>query len=85
MEHSPITWERGQTARLLEVGIRFFLAAALTASQTAGGYAPFALGLVSAAGAGLPGAAALESSMALRRMLAFTRAISSRMEKGLVM
>ena len=64
MEHSPITWERGQTARLLEVGIRFFLAAALTASQTAGGYAPFALGLVSAAGAGLPGAAALAGTAA---------------------
>ena len=64
MEHGPITWERGQTVRLLEVGIRFFLAAALTASQTAGGYAPFALGLVSAAGAGIPGAAALAGTAA---------------------
>ncbi len=64
MEHGPITWERRQTVRLLEVGIRFFLAAALTASQTAGGYAPFALGLVSAAGAGIPGAAALAGTAA---------------------
>lgn len=64
MELSPITWERRQTTRLLEVGIRFFLAAALTASQTAGGYAPFALGLVAAAGPGLPGAAALVGTAA---------------------
>ena len=64
MEHGPITWERRQTVRLLEVGIRFFLAAALTASQTAGGYAPFALGLVSAAGAGIPGTAALAGTAA---------------------
>ena len=59
MEHGPITWGGRRTARLLEVGTRFFLAAALTASQTAGGYAPFALGLTAAAGPGLPGAAAL--------------------------
>ena len=59
MEHGPITWERHHTARLLEMGIRFFLAAALTASQTAGGYAPFALGLVAAAGPGLSGTSAL--------------------------
>ena len=59
MEHGPITLQREQAARLLGGGIRFFLGAALTASQTAGGYAPFALGLVAAAGPGLGGAAAL--------------------------
>ena len=63
MEHGPIIWERRQTVRLLEGGIRFFLAAALTASQTAGGYAPFALGLV-AAGPGLPGGMALAGTAA---------------------
>jgi len=45
-----ITLERAKTARLLEGGIRFFLTAALTASQTPGGFAPFALGCVAAAG-----------------------------------
>lgn len=64
MEHGPILWERRQTTRLLEGGIRFFLAAALTASQTAGGYAPFALGLVAAAGPGILGAAALAGTAA---------------------
>lgn len=64
MEHGPILWERRETTRLLEGGIRFFLAAALTASQTAGGYAPFALGLVAAAGPGIPGAAALAGTAA---------------------
>ena len=49
MEHGPITLGKEQSARLLGWGIRFFLAAALTASQTPGGYAPFALGLVAAA------------------------------------
>jgi len=39
--------------------ICFFLTAALTASQTAGGYAPFALGCIAAAGPGADGAAAL--------------------------
>ena len=48
-----------QSAKLLGWGIRFFLAAALTASQTPGGYAPFALGLVAAAGPGMNGASAL--------------------------
>ena len=64
MEHGPIIWERRQTVRLLEGGIRFFLAAALTASQTAGGYAPFALGLVAAAAPGLPGGMALAGAAA---------------------
>ena len=59
MEHGPITLRKEQSARLLGWGIRFFLAAALTASQTPGGYAPFALGLVAAAGPGMNGAAAL--------------------------
>ncbi len=64
MEHGPIIWERRQTVRLLEGGIRFFLAAALTASQTAGGYAPFALGLVAAAGPGFSGGMALAGAAA---------------------
>ena len=59
MEHGPITLGKEQSARLLAWGTRFFLAAALTASQTPGGYAPFALGLVAAAGPGMGGAAAL--------------------------
>lgn len=59
MEHGQITLDRQRTARWLGGGVRFFLAAALTASQTAGGYAPFALGLVAAAGPGTAGAAAL--------------------------
>ena len=45
-----MTIERVKIARFLEQGIRFFLTAALTASQTPGGYAPFALGYVAAAG-----------------------------------
>ena len=59
MRHGQITLEREQSARLLAWGIRFFLAAALTASQTPGGYAPFALGCVAAAGPGAEGIAAL--------------------------
>ena len=59
MEQGQITLDRQQTARWIGNGVRFFLAAALTASQTVGGYAPFALGLVAAAGPGLPGAFAL--------------------------
>ena len=43
MRHGQIKLEGEQSARLLSWGIRFFLAAALTASQTPGGYAPFAL------------------------------------------
>ena len=48
-----------QAARLLTWGIRFFLAAALTAAQTPGGYAPFALGCVAASGPGGEGISAL--------------------------
>ena len=59
MRYGQITLEKEQSARLLGWGIRFFLSAALTASQTPGGYAPFALGCVAAAGPGGDGAAAL--------------------------
>ena len=48
-----------QSARALGWGIRFFLAAALTAAQLPGGGAPFALGCVAASGAGAEGLAAL--------------------------
>ena len=59
MRYGQITLEKEQSARLLGWGIRFFLSAALTASQTPGGYAPFALGWLAASGAGANGAAAL--------------------------
>ena len=49
----------GRRADLLAWGARFFLTAALTASQTPGGYAPFALGCVAACGPGPAGVAAL--------------------------
>ena len=52
-------WSRHQPAQLLAWGIRFFLAAALTATQTPGDYAPFALGCVAACGPGAGGIAAL--------------------------
>ncbi len=59
MRHGQIKLEGEQSARLLSWGIRFFLAAALSASQTPGGYAPFALGCVAASGPGSMGGAAL--------------------------
>lgn len=59
MEQEQIALDRQRTARWVGNGVRFFLAAALTASQTAGGYAPFALGVVAAAGPGLAGGVAL--------------------------
>lgn len=59
MAHGQITLEHEQSVRLLGWGIRFFLAGALTASQTPGGYAPFALGCVAAAGSGADGLSAL--------------------------
>ena len=59
MEQGQITLDRRRTAEWVGNGIRFFLAAALTASRIAGGYAPFALGLVGAAGPGVPGVFAL--------------------------
>lgn len=63
MRHGQITLEGEQSTRLLSWGIRFFLAAALTASQTPGGYAPFALGCVAAAGPGAAGGAALAGAL----------------------
>lgn len=59
VQHSQLQLGREQSARLLAWGVRFFLAAALTASQTPGGYAPFALGCVAASGPGGEGIAAL--------------------------
>ena len=59
MQLGQITLGREQSAKFLGWGIRFFLAAALTASRTPGGYAPFALGAIGAAGPGADGAAAL--------------------------
>ena len=50
MGHRDMIWSRHQPAQLLAWGIRFFLAAALTATQTPGDYAPFALGCVAACG-----------------------------------
>ena len=46
MEYGSMSIHRLQSGRWLNWGIRFFLTAALTASQTAGGYAPFALSLI---------------------------------------
>lgn len=51
--------QRQQSARLLSWGIRFFLTAALTASQMPDSHAPFALGCIAAAGPGGEGIAAL--------------------------
>ena len=59
MGHRDMIWSRHQPAQLLAWGIRFFLAAALTATQTPGDYAPFALGCVAACGPGAGGIAAL--------------------------
>ena len=59
MAHGQLTIEGARRERLLTLGIRFFLAAALTAGQTPGGSAPFALGWIAAAGPGLEGGAAL--------------------------
>ena len=50
---------KGRAAELPAWGARFFLAAALTATQIPGGYAPFALGCVAACGPGPAGIAAL--------------------------
>lgn len=59
MQHGQIILGKEQRARLLASGVRFFLTAALCASRLPGGYAPFALGCVSASGPGAGGAAAL--------------------------
>ena len=52
----------GNTAlrgRILDCAVRFFMTAALAGNQTTGGYAPFALGCVAAAGAGAGGLCAV--------------------------
>jgi len=76
VEHGQISLRREQAAVWLTLGSRFFLAAALTAARTAGGYAPFALGLVSAAGGGAAGAAAFAGTAAGALLfLDFSRAL----------
>ncbi len=64
MAYGQLTLERGRAGRLVNLGVRFFLSAALTAGQTAGGAAPFALGWVAAAGPGPEGIAALTGAAA---------------------
>ena len=64
MANGQLTLERERAGRLMNLGVRFFLAAALTAGQTAGGSAPFALGWMAAAGPGLEGGAALAGAFA---------------------
>ena len=59
MDYGALTAARLRSGQWLHWGIRFFLAAALTASETVDGYAPFALGCIAAAGPGAGGAAAL--------------------------
>lgn len=57
--HGQITLDNARTVRFLNGGVRFFLAAALTAARISGGGAPFALGFTAACGAGLDGMCAL--------------------------
>ena len=57
--YGQITLDNARTMRFLNGGVRFFLAAALTAAQIAGSGAPFALGFTAAYGAGLDGMCAL--------------------------
>lgn len=57
--HGQITLDNARTVRFLNGGVRFFLAAALTAARIDGGGAPFALGFTAACGAGLDGVCAL--------------------------
>ena len=59
MQTKRLVMDREQSACLLGWGIRFFLAAALTAARLPEGGAPFALGCVAAAGAGGAGIATL--------------------------
>ena len=59
MRYGQMILQRQQSARLLSWGIRFFLTAALTASQMPESHAPFALGCIAAAGPGGEGIAAL--------------------------
>lgn len=44
MDYGALTAARLRSGQWLHWGIRFFLAAALTASEAVDGYAPFALG-----------------------------------------
>ena len=60
--HGQITLDHARAARFLNGGVRFFLAAALTAAGISGGGAPFALGFTAACGAGLDGMCALAGS-----------------------
>ena len=55
MDYGALTAARLRSGQWLHWGIRFFLAAALTASETVDGYAPFALGCIAAAGPGAGG------------------------------
>lgn len=64
MECGAVHTGGAQAGRWLGWGIRFFLTAALTASRTAGGYAPFAMGCIAAAGPGADGVAALLGGVA---------------------
>ena len=64
MAHGQLTLEREQPGRLLSWGIRFFLSAALTATQTPSRHAPFALGLLAASGPGGDSLAALAGAAA---------------------
>lgn len=54
-----LSLSKEQMSVLLNCGIRFFLAAALTGSTVAGGYQPFAIGFTAAAGTGVSGGAAI--------------------------
>jgi len=59
LEKNKLVLERPQSVRLMGWGIRFFLAAALTAAGLPTGGAPLALGCVAASGGGGNGIAAL--------------------------
>lgn len=63
MAHGQLTLERERAGRMLNLGVRFFLSAALAAGQTPGGCAPFALGWLAATGPGLEGGAALAGAV----------------------
>ena len=80
MAHGQLILERERAGRLVGLGIRFFLSAALTAGQTAGGTAPFALGWVTAAGPGLEGAAANTMAFATLTLCQLFHAFNVRSE-----
>lgn len=61
--HGQITLDNARAVRFLNGGVRFFLAAALTAAQITGGSAPFALGFTAACGAGINGMCALAGAV----------------------